>query len=162
MKSLQIMLLVLFCAAACLAQKSKPCSPNLLRAQVLGISLGMTKTVVSKSMGGIVWKSQSDGTDIAAHTDFQDKTRFGGVRRIDFHFFRNVLYRVAVHYDESPENLMTFAGDISRGWRIKEKWSEARLTSTIECRERTALATSSGDFSLTDNAALGRISKANR
>ena len=162
MKSLQIMLLVLFCAAACLAQKSKPCSPNLLRAQVMGISLGMTKTAVSNSMGGIVWKSQSDGTDIAIHSDFQDSARFSGVRQMDFHFFRNVLYRVAVHYGESPENLMTFANEISKGWRMKEKWSEARLNSTIECRERTALVNISGDFSLTDNLALARINKANK
>lgn len=132
MKSLQIMLLVLFCAAACLAQKSKSCSPNLLRAQVMGISLGMTKTAVSTSVGGIVWKSQSDGTDIAIHTEFQDNARFGGVRQMDFYFFRNVLYRIAVHYGESPENLMTFADEISKGWRMKEKWSEARLNSTIE------------------------------
>jgi len=158
------MLLVLFCAAACLAQKSKPCSPNLLRARVLGISLGMTKTAVSTSLGGIVWKSQSDGTDIAVHTDFQDKARFGGVRQMDFHFFRNVLYRVAVHYDESTaaDNLMTFADEVSKGWGMKEKWSEARLTSTIECRERTALINSSGDFSLTDNIALERINKARK
>jgi hypothetical protein len=157
------MLLVLFCAAACAAQKSKPCSPNLLRAQVLGISLGMTKNAVSKSLGGgVAWKSQSDGTDIAIHTDFQNHAEFGGVRQVELHVFRNVLYRIAVHYGEGPENLMAFANDISKGWGMKEKWSEARLTSTIECRERTVLVNSSGNFSLTDNLAVGRINKARR
>lgn len=162
MKSLQIMLLVLFCAAACLAQKSKPCSPNLLRAQVLGFSLGMTKPAVSRSLGGIVGKQQSDGTEIAIYTDFQDKVGFSGVRQMDFHFFRNVLYRVAVHYDgnAASEDLIAFANEISKGWRMKEKWSEARLTSTVECRERTALVSSSGDFTLTDNLAVARIAKA--
>lgn len=164
MKSLQIMLLVLFCAAACLAQKTKPCSPNLLKAQVLGISIGMTKTAVSKSLGGIVSKTQSDGTDIAIHSDFQDETRFAGVRQMDFHFFRNVLYRIGVHYDESVEvdSLMDFANEISKGWKIKEKWSDGRLTTRIECRQRTALLTSEKDFTLTDNLAVERINKAKK
>lgn len=158
------MLLVLFCAAACAAQKSKPCSPNLLKAQVLGISLGMTKTAVSKSLGGIVWKTQPDGTDLAVQTSFEDKTRFAGVKLMNFHFFRNALYRIGVQYDESVDagNLMAFAEEVSKGWRMKEKWSEARLTSTIECRERTALVTNNRNFSLTDNIALERIGKARR
>jgi hypothetical protein len=161
MKSLQIMLLVLFCAAACLAQKSKPCSPNLLRARVLGFSIGMTNAAVSKSQGGIVWKAQSDGTLVGILSSFQDKTRFAGVREIKFHFFRNALYRIAVQYDASAasENLMTFAGEVSKGWRMKEKWSDARLNSTIECRERTAQITSNGDFSLTDNLAAAKINR---
>lgn len=165
MKSVQIMLLILFCSIACLAQqKTKPCSANLLRAQVLGISLGMTKAAVSKSMSGIVAKSQSDGTEIASYTNFEDAARFGGVRQVNLHFFRNALYRIGVQYDETVDasNLMTFAGEISKGWGIREKWSEARLTTTIECRQRTALLTHNKDFSLTDNLAVARINKPGR
>jgi len=136
----------------------------LLNARVLGISLGMTKAAVSKSMGGIVWKTQADGTDLAIQTDFQDKTRFAGVRLINFHFFRNALYRIGVQYDESVDagNLMAFADAVSKGWRMKEKWSDARLSSTIECRERTALVTSNRNLSLTDNIAAERIEKARK
>lgn len=161
MKILQIILLILFCSAVCAAQKTRPCSPNLLRAQLMGISLGMTKTAVSKSLGGIVWKTQSDGTDLAIHTNFEDKTRFGGVRQMNFHFFRNVLYRIGVTYDDTVEmqSLTGFANEISKGWRMREKWSDGNLNTRIECRQRTALLTHSKDFSLTDNLALEKINK---
>jgi hypothetical protein len=170
MKSLQIILLVLVCAVAtCLAQKSKPCSPNLLSARVHGFSLGMTKAVVSGSLDGIVPRAQSDGTDVAILTRFDDRTKFYGVRQMDFHFFRNVLYRVAVHYDDilEADSLMTFADGFAKSWKIKEKWSDGNMTSRIECRQRTALATSDGggkkfSLTLTDNLAVERINNAKK
>lgn len=170
MKSLQIALLILFfCAVTSTAQNTKPCSPALLTAKIHGFSLGMTKTAVVNAVPGIQPRAQSDGTDIAIHTNFTDTNRFDGVRQMDFHFFQNILYRIAVHYNEASmnaDNLMAFANNFSKSWKIKEQWSEGNLNSHIECRQRTALANSNGSKSfsltLTDNLAVERINKARK
>jgi len=156
--------LIIFLCAICASGQSKstdPCSTNFLNAQIHGFSLGMTKDSVSKTLDGLKWENQINNTETAKVSTFKDKQRFKGVRQIEFRVFDNVLYQILVAYDNTLQstNLVTFTGDISKSWKIKDKWTGAGLFMILDCKERFAMFTGLKELVLSDSITSEQISK---
>lgn len=132
---------ILLLSFSVFGQKTKPCSANLLKADISGFSLGASKDSISTIFNNPEWKAQADGSEYLKQTDFRDKNRFASINSLEFEIYEDELYKLTVTYDTSPiytnMDMETFAKDLSKSWQISEKWQTLPIAVFIQCRERT-------------------------
>lgn len=145
------------------AAKNRPCSQNLKTVKIRGFALGNTKGSIDSQLKP-VWEAQKNGTEKAKVISFADKERFAGVRSSEFSVFESVLYAITIIYDSSVrlDNIGTFADEIAKSWKVREKWTGEGVVQLIECKERIAIVTSMRDLTIADNLIQKKIEKKER
>jgi hypothetical protein len=154
------LLLILLLVFPVVGQKPKPCSANLLRADIRGFKIGDTKEKINQIFPGANWVAQTNGAEILRQAKFQDK-KFDGVTVLEFRVYENILYHIGVIYDDSVkmDNIATFAADISKAWKIRDKWSGQGFVQVIECKERTVILDVLKNLSIDNTSVSAEIAK---
>lgn len=119
------------------AQLKKPCSANFLQASIRGFTLGMEKETIEQDFPDLKWQNNKDSSESARKVVFKDKSRFEGLKSIEFKVYDGVLYEmIAVYEDKDHINIGVYAKAISKNWNIKEKWFGTGLIMLTGCKQR--------------------------